>query len=447
MQLFSGLTVLLSLTSLGSAAILRREPKGASGGGGGHGGSSGGHSGGSSGGHSGSPGRGGSGDTGHPAVSYSSISTESRSANYFGGGGGRPFILSDASVFHGRQMGGGARTDVPGTRAFGSGYPYSVGDIKRTGIAGQPFPFGFWPIYWRGRGHSDEYGVNSTVAAQRPGGDQVLVQLVPNVTSSAWNTTAINGINETYWMIGDTQSVATLLSILVGNNTTDQYGCGVQNLTIQPFNSSNPQEPVQFENVIQWYRSSSFALAYTGYNNSYDFPPLNETAGLGWNDSTPLPVQLQYSPFLNCINTTISAALPIIDSDSTSPALSGGDIAGIVVCALLLAVIIGFCVTPCIFAVKQGISDAKRERERKLLVEKLTVKGTPTLVVSESPSRPTAKKMPPSPWFPPSSDSLKPPFYSQRSSYASTTLPEPAFTKSGHESFYSSRTLIAEHSS
>lgn len=437
-----GLLLILWLSDITSAfSLLSRSPKGGGGGGGGRGGGGGGGSSGrgSSSGGSGA-GRGGSGDTGHSAISYGTASTGTRSANYFGGGGGRPMTLSEASAFSGRQMGGGVRSDVPGTRAFGSGYTYYVGDVRRTGVVGQPFPFGFWPIYWAGHGHSDEYGANQTIAAQRPGGEQVLVQLVPNITDSSWNTTIINGINETYWMIGDRESVTTLLSVLVDTNTTDEYGCNVQNLTISSFNSSALLEPVHFENVIQWYRSSSFALAFQGYNNSYAFPSLNETSSLGWNDSTPLPDPLQYSPFLQCINETITAALPILDGEPSST-LSNGQIAGITVGSVLASMLLCCCAIPCIRAIKERLKNSRNDRKWKARSKTLSEK--PKVIVVDSPIE--THKVPDGP------SSFGPSSFSQQSyASSSTQLPHLAYTtpltstfvKSGRESFYSSRTLV-----
>jgi hypothetical protein len=257
----------------------------------------------------------------------------------------------------------------------------------------------------------------------------------------------INGVNETYLMIGDRDSVTTLLGILTDRNTTDVYGCGVQNLTIQPFNSSDPLEPVHFENVIQWYRASSFALAYKGYNNSYALPPLNETADLSWGDSTPLPEALQYSPFLQCINGTISAALPIIDQ--APPPLSEGQIAGIVVGSIFAALLFCCCACPCFCALRHNMDDSKKERKKKPTIKNTVVQGKPAYIVTQSPvlrSSPAeyiTEKAPSSPSLPPYSLE-SPGFKSTTSSYTATTSPKPAFMKPGREYSDSSRTLIAE---
>lgn len=239
-------------------------------------------------------------------------------------------------------MGGGARYQLVGTRRYGSGYPYYVGNYPYIGVVGQPFPFGFWPVYWAGHGHGDEYHGNSTVNSQRPGGNLTMVELAPT-PGAGWNTSAVNGINETYWMIGDYDSVTTMLTLLVDpvNNTNTPYGCSCQNLGPYTFNTDDDTTglPVHFENVMQWYRSSSFAVAYAGYNNTNALAPLNETGTLGWNDSVPLPTEQVYSPFLHCINNTITTALPIVDAGSSG--LSAGAIAGIVIGSIAGALILG----------------------------------------------------------------------------------------------------------
>jgi hypothetical protein len=382
------MTAILKLLSVGlfaqavpsMAVLLPRDPRGGGhgSGGGGHGesGGSSGSGGGGNGGvrtHVGSTfssgsGRGLSGDTGFSSVSTFDANAGGRKANYFGGGGGQRFTLSDSSVFKGREMGGGLRANVAGTSSYGSGYPYSSRDVRQYGVVGQPFPFGFFPIYWTGHGRSDEYGGNETVESGRPGGDQALVQLRPSADSSLDSTT-LGPINQTLWMIGDTQSVTALVSVLADPQDTYTYGCGVEKLSVDQFNSSSPLSPVRFENVIQWYRSSSFALAYTGYNNTYALPPLNQTAGLGWNDSIPHPATLISSPFLQCINKTIIAALPILDQAPASPPISTGEVVGIIIGFVVAIILSCLCAPPgrrMLLAQKRAFQ-ARRSRTRTAL--------------------------------------------------------------------------------
>jgi hypothetical protein len=141
-------------------------------------------------------------------------------------------------------------------------------------------------------------------------------------------------------MVGDYQTIQTVLSIIVDPQGSHQYACGVEDNTILPFNSSDPTLPFQVQNVMQWYRSSSFALAYTGYNNTYATAPLNETTTL--DNSSPFPADQVNSPFLRCLNTTISASIAILDGDSNS--LDAGQIVGIVVGSVVGAILIGIAV-------------------------------------------------------------------------------------------------------
>ncbi|CAG7846855.1 SubName: Full=Uncharacterized protein {ECO:0000313/EMBL:CCA74669.1} [Serendipita indica DSM 11827] len=326
-------------------------------------------------------GRGGSGDTGFRAVGAPGINTNGRYANFFGGGGGKPFTLSSPSVFAGRSMGGGTRAQVPGTRTYGSGYPGGGGG------RGDSFPFGFWPIYWMGHRDCEEYGGNSTIDAQRPGGPQVIMELAAK--SGVWNLTSVNvtvngtttRTQESYWMIGDIESVTALASVLADSRTTE-YGCGIDSRPILPFNSSNTANASlpYFENVIQWYRSSSFAIATTQYNNTYTFPPLNETVDFGWNASTPLPTFIQTqvdaylsytqtpTSFLACLNRTISAALPILDEPP--PLLSVGGIIGVTIACCIGFLILCGCLHYLWCKIRDGIANGIEAHRRKRAEEK-----------------------------------------------------------------------------
>jgi hypothetical protein len=258
--------------------------------------------------------------------------------NYFGSGGGNRFTIPSGNAFSGRQMGGGTRDEVSGTPRYASGYPYYVNDPQTRGVYGNPFPFGYWPIYWHGYGYSDEYGQNTSVAAQRPGGNLSMVNLAPGPGFSNYTSLGTLGNNtNTYWMVGDYQTVQAVLSLIVDPQGSHPYACGVKNTTILAFNSSDPALPFHVQNVMQWYRSSSFALAYTGYNNTYATAPLNETTTL--DKSTPFPADQVNPSLLLCVNTTVSASIAILDGDPKQ--LTAGQIAGIVVGSLVGAILVG----------------------------------------------------------------------------------------------------------
>lgn len=76
-----------------------------------------------------------------------------------------------------------------------------------------------------------------------------------------------------------------------------------------PFNESDPNVPKP-EQTIQYYRASSVALTLEGYNN---------TAALFEDENappTPLPAEIDRN-FVNCVNETIGAAVPLIDGAIT----------------------------------------------------------------------------------------------------------------------------------
>jgi hypothetical protein len=223
-----------------------------------------------------------------------------RVSAWSGGGGDRNTLPSGSNnLFAGRLYGGGDRWTIYGTRAFGSGYPYGANDTST--VAGRPFPYGTWPISWgRNYAGSDEY-TGKGVDIQRPGGRLVSVELIS--TDKRWNNTE----EEKYHLIGDLDSVVSVTASMVDWCHAVPKWPSVLAPTANNTNSPRP------ENVLQYYRSSSFALAFKGYNNSFALPPLNTSTNLFHEQSSPLPVIAQYSPFLKCINETIANALPILD--------------------------------------------------------------------------------------------------------------------------------------
>lgn len=85
------------------------------------------------------------------------------------------------------------------------------------------------------------------------------------------------------------------------------------------------------EQIIQYYRASTFALSLDGYNNTAslpaNMPANNDTAPWPLSQDSPLPAGLN-STFLVCVNTTIGASVPLIDVESHK--LSAGQIVEIV---------------------------------------------------------------------------------------------------------------------
>jgi hypothetical protein len=156
----------------------------------------------------------------------------------------------------------------------------------------------------------------------------VQAAIEPNATQWYISQEAAN--NETYWLLGDRESVTAMLQILSGCKDCQTYSCGIVNVTeVQPltidltnFTASNSTilpvnsstTPPQVQNIVQYYRASSFALAYTNYTNMYAVAPLNETTEVGWGNSTALPDLLTHSAFLQCVNNTLVDGLPILNA-------------------------------------------------------------------------------------------------------------------------------------
>ncbi|TFK46613.1 hypothetical protein OE88DRAFT_1739236 [Heliocybe sulcata] len=234
-----------------------------------------------------------------------------KSATAYSAGGGKPFVMSSNSPFAGRQAGGGTRGQVYGTWTYGSGYPYgSHGPY----VSDRPFPYVFWPIPIEpGYYGSDEYDDRNGTA--RPGGHIATATIVGN---------GFPGTTDIYRIIGDQLSVNAVMDALVTN-------CTVKNATLESFDPRVYAYP-RPEQIVQWYRASSFGLGLDSYNNTAALPsnmPSSNTSALPSLDSaTRLPSGLNMT-FLACINTTIAASVPLVDA-SGKKHLSHNAIFGIV---------------------------------------------------------------------------------------------------------------------
>jgi hypothetical protein len=75
------------------------------------------------------------------------------------------------------------------------------------------------------------------------------------------------------------------------------------------FKPNSVNSIAKIENVIQYYRASSFALAYPGYNNLF----AADDTSTEFTASTPLPGVVVWSPFKRCLDDTIVNALAIMN--------------------------------------------------------------------------------------------------------------------------------------
>lgn len=107
--------------------------------------------------------------------------------------------------------------------------------------------------------------------------------------------------NNTFHLLADNTTVLSLIGSVTNN-------CSLGNataLTTIPVNSSDPSSP-RPEQAVEYYRASSVVLTLDGYNNTAALT--NDTSV----PNTPLPPWIDQS-FLNCLNQTIGAAVPLVD--------------------------------------------------------------------------------------------------------------------------------------
>ncbi|KAF8699887.1 hypothetical protein RHS03_06931, partial [Rhizoctonia solani] len=246
-------------------------------------------------------GGGGKGSRGGKSVSGLNGKTSSPGSR----GGGTVATIPSGSRFAGRQAGGATRDTVYGGTYYGSGYPY--GSYGSTWVGGRPFPYYYWPVYVGPNEYygSSEYGpANST---ERPGG--------PMYTISVYTTNSKYNTSDVYRILGDQDSVATVLSALQSNCSV----AGGAMFNYDPTSDDLARSLPRTESIIQWYRSSSFALSLDGYNNSASVVTpaalSNATQHLvtALLPPTPLPSHLNRA-FLDCVNYTTASSLPLINA-------------------------------------------------------------------------------------------------------------------------------------
>jgi hypothetical protein len=143
--------------------------------------------------------------------------------------------------------------------------------------------------------------------------------------------------------MGDRQSVSSVIDSLVTackivRPTTYTYKPDLNDNT----NSSRPKP----EQVIQYYRASSFVLSLDGYNNTFALTsnaPSNNNEGPKNMTMVPLPNTLNQT-FLNCINSTIGGKVPLIVAE---PILGPGAITGIAIGGFFALIFLFLCCKHC----------------------------------------------------------------------------------------------------
>lgn len=214
-------------------------------------------------------------------------------------GGGAPFVIEDNSPFAGRKYGGGDRASIFGTRSYGSGYPYGVKNTST--IAGRDFPYGVWPISWGDYLGGAEYS-GERMDLYRPGGILGVIKVE--------RTTEEDGPSvESFEVIGDQQSLAFMVIIF-------RWTCGTASRwpLFEPFDPSKNGSTIartKPENVLQYYRASSFAIASSQYTNQFAIGSVDTQQS--FEDSTPLPSGIADSSFFQCLNESIGRELPLME--------------------------------------------------------------------------------------------------------------------------------------
>ncbi|KIM21952.1 hypothetical protein M408DRAFT_298562 [Serendipita vermifera MAFF 305830] len=296
-------------------------------------------------------------------------------ATAFSSGGG-PNQTFNGGAFSRRTSGGGTRNEIYGTARYGSGYGEYTSSTNGTmqyqpvltlDVSGRDFPHGFPPLSFGNYSGGDEYrNANNSD--------------LPGLLGSPRYATAGEGqpafrvyglykqvSNRTWFIIGDVASIEVVNAVI--SLPVDQGGCNSFGQTPLPleryetyssWNSSATigdsetrgftislttfQAAIFPWNVVQFYRGSSLALAMLEYDNAFAH---NRNTDTDYWASTPLDTTGLDMNFLNCVNQTIAASIPIVDPTlivrtRSSGALkaSGGQVTGVVFGCLAGVVII-----------------------------------------------------------------------------------------------------------
>lgn len=186
---------------------------------------------------------------------------------------------------------------------------------------------------------------------QRPGGALAEALIQP----------ANNTLGLTFRIVGDNASVSAVYAALVANcsaaNTSTAIAPFVPSLTAYPFP----------EQVVQWYRASTFALSLDTYNNSAallaSMPPSDSSPAPPQSADTPLPAGLN-TTFLQCVNATIGASVPLVDPPPGHH-LSGIEVASVVVGSVAVAFFAFYIALDVIDWWRRGRAERKEARERE----------------------------------------------------------------------------------
>lgn len=185
------------------------------------------------------------------------------------------------------------------------------------------FPYCFvprsvWPLTFGSVGYygSREYRDD---ASERPGGNVTQYTLAPPATVTD------TGANQ-FALYGDANSVDATFQQLISS-------CQVGSTPAQNFT-------VNFNQAVQYYRGSSFALLLNGYNNTQ--PPIEgngtDTGSTDATTSAPLPTSVD-SSYLSCLNTTVGNTVPLIDDAANASSAPAAAMPGFTALMALIVVL------------------------------------------------------------------------------------------------------------
>jgi len=222
-------------------------------------------------------------------------------------------IIPSGQLFSGRSEGGGTRTQVFGTRTFGSGYPA----IPGRGVANRGFPFFFWPLsFGFGFGSTGAY-LNSDSEyghadnSSRPGGV---------MTTASFQSSGSNGT--VFRVLADMTTTTDLIDDIMANCSTFLTNASISAAgSPSTYNDTSTTSLPQPEQIVQYYRASSIGLSIDGYNNTAIF------AAEGTPD-IPLPSGIDATT-LDCLNQTIGLAAPLIGGTQLTAIPNGVGLMGL----------------------------------------------------------------------------------------------------------------------
>ncbi|PVF95887.1 hypothetical protein CPB86DRAFT_787563 [Serendipita vermifera] len=291
----------------------------------------------------------------------------------------RPFALGGgdaqnltAGLFEGWTAGRGTRNEIYGTARYGSGfgkyvktesgtYQYEP-DLNLDMTGRTVWPHGFPPIRWGGwkqnyGGFNLTWDYVSDLISDYPGIIDGIPAMMSNHRDPNSGKSRLQGMiaqkgNQSWVIAADGATMKVLSEVLV--LPAEQGGCGMNptkpsvismtdcsdwpnNTSSTPCLQSDILLPLRLYwiypwNVVQYYRGSSVLLANQTYDNLYSHD--NNHNGTDYWASSRMNTTGVDMDFLNCLNTTIAASIPIIDPRlvvKVKPKFSSGQIAGIVI--------------------------------------------------------------------------------------------------------------------